>query len=137
MDSCIFCKIIKGDISAEKIFESEHSLAFLDVTPRAPGHTMVVPKTHAETLLQLPKDNVGPFFEDVQTVIGMIKKALSPDAFTLGMNHGRVSGQEVNHMHFHILPRWAGDGGHSFQSVVSNPPKEGLAAIAQKIRNSK
>jgi len=136
MDTCLFCKIAKGEIPSDKVYEDDTVFAFLDVHPRSPGHTMVIPKTHAETLLDLPKDQVGPFFEDVQMLIGVIKKALAPDAFTLGMNHGRVSGQEVDHMHFHIMPRWAGDGGHSVQSLVTHTPKEDTKTIAEKIRSA-
>ncbi len=137
MNDCLFCKIIKKEIPAEVIFESVNTVAFLDITPRAPGHTVVVPKMHATTFLDLPKELVGPFFEDAQIVLSMVKRALAPDAFTLGMNHGRVSGQEIDHMHFHILPRWAADGGHSIQSVVSNMPKEDLKTIGEKIRSIK
>lgn len=134
MDTCLFCKIVRGEIKAEKIYEDDTVIAFLDIMPRSPGHTMVIPKTHAENFSELPREHVGPFFEAVQHVTGMIKKGLNPDAFTLGMNHGRVSGQEVDHMHFHIMPRWKGDGGHSVQSVVSNKPTESIETIAQKIR---
>lgn len=134
MDQCLFCKIAKGDIPADKVYEDDAVFAFLDIHPRTLGHTIVIPKTHAETLLDLPRAEVGPFFESVQKIVGMIKRALSPDAFTLGMNHGRVSGQEIDHMHFHIMPRWAGDGGHSVQSVVSNIPQEDIKVIAEKIR---
>jgi len=136
MDSCIFCKIAKGEIPADKVYEDDTVFAFLDIHPRAPGHTMVIPKTHAETFSDLPTGEVGPFFESTQKIVGMIKRALKPDAFTLGMNHGRVSGQEVDHMHFHIMPRWAGDGGHSVQSVVANTPTEDIKTIAEKIRSA-
>ena len=136
MDSCLFCKIAKGEIPADKVYEDDAVFAFLDILPRSLGHTMVIPKTHAETLLDLPPELAGPFFESVQKVVGIVNRAISPDAFTLGMNHGRVSGQEVDHMHFHIIPRWAGDGGHSVQSVVSNIPTEDIKIIAEKIRSA-
>ncbi len=137
MDSCIFCKIGKGEIVAEKVYEDEHVFAFLDIMPRAPGHTMVIPKTHAKSFLELPSASVGPFFEGVQKVLGMVSHALKPDGFTLGMNHGKVSGQEIDHLHFHIMPRWQDDKGHSIQSVVANPPKEDLKSIAAKIKSAK
>ena len=136
MNSCIFCKIASGEIPAEKIFETEHAVAFLDIMPRAPGHTMVIPKIHAENLSDLPREEIGPYFEACQRATDLIKKALTPDGFTLGMNYGRVSGQEVDHLHFHILPRWQGDGGHSLQSVVSNKPTEDVKIIAEKIRKA-
>ena len=137
MDSCIFCKIVSGEIPAEKIYEDDDVLAFLDILPRSPGHTMVIPKIHAEFFEDLPKELVGPFFSKCQDIVGLVKKALAPDGFTLGMNHGKVSGQEVPHLHFHIMPRWLGDGGHSLQSVVSNTSAEDIKTIAQKIRSAK
>ncbi|MDA1334788.1 MAG: HIT family protein [bacterium] len=132
---CLFCKIIAEEILPVKVYEDDIVLAFLDAQPRSPGHTMVIPKKHVENLSELPKEDVGPFFEAVQLVTNKVKKALVPDGFTLGMNYGRVSGQEVDHMHFHIMPRWKGDGGSSLQSVVSNKPTEELEVIAEKIKS--
>jgi len=133
---CIFCRIVKGEIPAEKVYEDDHALAFLDILPRSPGHVMVIPKTHAKTFLDLPENLIGPFFLAAQKVLGMLKKALAPDGFTLGINHGKVSGQEVDHLHLHIMPRWRGDGGHPLQSVISNPPSEELRIIADRIRGA-
>lgn len=137
MKTCIFCKIAKGEIPAEKIYEDKHVLAFLDILPRAPGHTMIIPKFHVEFFEDLPKDQIEPFFGAAQSVLQMIKRALNPDGFTLGMNHGKVSGQEVPHLHFHIMPRWLNDSGRPLQSVVSNKPTQDLKVIAEKIRAAK
>ena len=134
--NCIFCKIAAGEILSEKVYEDEHAFAFLDIEPRVPGHTMVILKKHAENILEVPQEDIGPYFTAVQRVVGMVKKALSPDGFTLGINHGKVSGQTVDHLHFHIMPRWKDDGGRSIHSVVSNPPKEDLKTIGEKIRNA-
>lgn len=137
MNGCLFCKIVKREIGAEIIFENEIAIAFLDILPRAPGHTMVVPKHHAQDILELPDELVGPFFQTIKKVIAQIDRALSPDGFTLGINHGKASGQEVQHLHFHIIPRWHGDGGGPIQRVVENQSKEDLKTIAQKIRQTK
>lgn len=136
MDGCLFCRIAKKEIGAEIIFENETALAFLDILPCAPGHTMVIPKTHASNISELPDKLVGPFFQTVKKIIAQIERALAPDGFTLGINHGKASGQEVQHLHFHIIPRWHGDGGGPIQRVVENKPKENLEAIARKIRNA-
>ncbi len=130
---CLFCKIITKHISAQIVYEDDHVLAFLDINPSSPGHTMVIPKTHAPNLLALPEAEVGPFFAAVQHVGKMLSKALAPDGITIGINQGRASGQEVDHLHVHLMPRWHGDGGHAVQSVVHNPPKEGLDDILKKI----
>ena len=118
------------------LYEDDVAVAFLDATPRAPGHTLVIPKSHRETMLDMPKEDVGPFFEDIQIVLGKVNSALAPDGFTLGINHGKWAGQAVEHLHFHIMPRWRHDGGKSIHSVVDNKPTEELAAIVKKIRNA-
>lgn len=136
MDECLFCKIAKKEIAAEIVFENDIALAFLDILPRAPGHTMVVPKHHAQNILELPDGLVGPFFQIIKKVIAQIERALRPDGFTLGINHGKASGQEVQHLHFHIIPRWHDDCGGPIQKVVSNQSKEDIKVIAEKIRNA-
>jgi histidine triad (HIT) family protein len=137
MSDCIFCKIALGEIPSDKIYEDDHTLAFLDIEPRSPGHTLVIPKVHAENISDMKVGEVAPFFEATQRVVDMIKKGLEPDGFTMGMNYGRVAGQEVDHMHFHIMPRWSGDAGNSLQSVVANSPKEDTKTILKKIKSTK
>lgn len=137
MTNCIFCKIAQHEISAYVVYEDDHVVAFLDIQPRSPGHTMVIPKQHAENLSALPDAEVAPFFTAVKHVTDIVRSALAPDGFTLGMNYGEASGQEVQHMHFHIMPRWAHDGGGPIQRVVMNKPEEDIAALAEKIRGAK
>ncbi|MDP3794808.1 MAG: HIT domain-containing protein [bacterium] len=92
---CIFCDIIQKEIPAEVVYENAAALAFLDVYPRSPGHTLVVPKAHAPTILELEDAAMAPFSQAVKTVTAMVALALKPDGFTIGINHGTVSGQEV------------------------------------------
>lgn len=133
MDDCLFCKIVAKKIPAAIVYEDDHVLAFLDIMPRTTGHTMVIPKVHAPNILELPDAEVGPLFGAVKHVAGMLSKALKPDGITIGMNQGRASGQEVDHLHVHLMPRWHGDGGGSIQSVVNNKPKESVEEIRKKI----
>ncbi len=130
---CLFCKIASKEIPASIIYEDDATLGILDIHPRSPGHTMVIPKAHAENILDLPPEAVGPVFTAVKKVTSLLQKALQPDGFTIGVNHGRVSGQTVDHLHIHIMPRWNDDGGGSVHSVVNNPPREGLEEIRMKI----
>lgn len=131
---CLFCKMGAKEIKGEIIYEDEHAFAVLDIMPRATGHTMVIPKVHAETMSDLPDSEMGPVFNAVKKVITRIKEVLKPDGFTIGINHGDVSGQTVKHLHIHILPRWTGDRGTSVHSVVNDPPKEDLESVAAKLR---
>jgi histidine triad (HIT) family protein len=135
MEDCIFCKIIKKEIPAEIVYENSYALAFLDIQPRSTGHVMVIPKEHAPDLLSLEEKLVGPLFFATRQVAKMIQIALLPDGLTFGINQGRASGQEVSHLHIHIMPRFHGDRGGPIQGVVDNPPKEDLKSIADKIRN--
>lgn len=137
VDTCLFCKIATKKISAQVIYEDDHALAFLDIMPRTTGHTMVIPKAHAANILELssiePNDDLAPLFAAVRHVAGMLSESLKPDGITIGINQGRASGQEIDHLHVHLMPRWHGDGGGAIQSVVNAKPKESLDAIAKKI----
>lgn len=130
---CLFCKISRGEIPADVIYEDERVLVFLDIHPIAPGHTMVIPKRHAENILDLGKEDIGPIFEAVKKLTGVLNNALNPQGFTIGINHGKVSGQTIDHLHVHIIPRFDEDGGGSLHSVVNNPPEMPLKEIKKKI----
>ncbi len=136
MANCLFCRIGAHKLPSELIYEDPHAFAFLDIHPKAPGHAMVVPKIHAETIIDLPNVEIGPLFEAVQKVTKQVKSALHPHGFTIGLNHGRKAGQVIDHLHVHIIPRFAGDKGGSLHAVVDNPPREPLPEIAKKIRNA-
>ncbi len=130
---CLFCKIANKEIPAQIIYESADATAVLDVNPRAPGHTMVLPKVHAKNILELSGEKIEGVFKAVKEVTNLLDKKLKPDGFTIGINHGKVSGQTVEHLHIHVIPRWNGDGGRSIHSVVDNSPKESLEEIKNKI----
>lgn len=132
---CLFCKIATKTIPAKIVYEDDHTVAFLDVMPRAPGHTMVVSKYHEPTLAVLPEDEVGSLFLAVKKTVELLMMGLHPDGVTIGINQGRASGQVVDHLHVHLMPRWQGDGGSPVQSVVSNAPQEPLDEILKKILN--
>lgn len=131
--NCLFCKIINKEIPAEIIYEDEEVLAILDIQPRTPGHSMVLPKTHAGNILDLRDEKIEGVFLGVKKVVGLLGKSLKPDGFTIGINHGKVSGQTIEHLHIHIMPRWFDDGGGSIHDVVNNSPKESLEEIKKKI----
>lgn len=134
---CLFCKIIKKEIPAEVVYENDKVLAILDINPRAPGHTVVLPKFHSQTILDLPKTELAPVFEAVAEVTRLLQKSLKPEGFTIGLNHGKISGQVIDHLHIHIIPRFKEDGGGSVHSVVNNPPKQNLTDIKNQILQSK
>jgi len=134
MTDCLFCKIATGEIPSYKIYEDNSVMAFLDIHPRAPGHAVIIPRAHYETLLGVPDGEIGPLWIVVKKVAAHIKEALKTDGFTIGMNHGAVSGQTVPHLHVHIMPRFEGDGGKSIHSVVHNPGEIPLEEMVEKLK---
>jgi len=104
MEDCIFCKIIKGEIPSTKVYEDDNVLAFKDINPAAPIHILVVPKQHIENVLEINEGN-KKILEDVFLAINKIAKKLGidKDGFRVITNCGKDSGQEVMHLHFHIL----------------------------------
>ena len=132
---CLFCKIANKEFNAEVIYEDENATAVLDINPRSPGHTMVLPKVHAETILDLPSEKIDGLFKAVKNITDILNKALKPDGFTIGINHGKVSGQTIDHLHIHVMPRWHNDNGSSIHSIVNNPSTESLSQIANRIRS--
>jgi histidine triad (HIT) family protein len=134
MPDCVFCKISAGEVKAHTVYENEDVLAFLDIRPASRGHTMVIPRVHTERLSLLEDRYIGPFFSGVKTVMGILEKALKPEGMNVGWNHGWAAGQHVNHLHVHLIPRYAGDGGGGIQSLVRSSVKEDLASVAGQIR---
>ena len=106
--SCLFCGIVNGEVSASIVFEDEISIAFLDHRPLFPGHSLLVPKEHFETLTDLPSELVGPFFKNAQLLARAVESALEAEGSFVAMNN-RVS-QSVPHLHVHIVPRRRKDG---------------------------
>jgi histidine triad (HIT) family protein len=106
--TCVFCKIIRGELRAYIVFEDQVSLAFLDTRPLFPGHCLLVPKDHYETLADLPASLVSPLFQNAQLMERAIEEGLTADGTFVAINN-RVS-QSVPHMHFHLVPRHTGDG---------------------------
>jgi histidine triad (HIT) family protein len=106
--TCLFCKIVNGGVAARLVFEDEVSLAFLDHRPVFPGHCLLIPKEHYETLTDLPENLIGPFFRNVQLLSRAVESALEAHGTFVAMNN-RVS-QSVPHLHTHIVPRRRKDG---------------------------
>jgi histidine triad (HIT) family protein len=132
-NSCIFCKIIKGEIPASKIYENASTVAFLDIAPVNPGHTLVVPKLHFETLLDIPDVQLAELFKVVKKISPLIMSAVGAQGFNIGINNFRAAGQLVPHFHVHIMPRFENDGRELW---VGNKYKAGEAEkVAEKIRS--
>lgn len=109
MEDCIFCKIVKGEIPCFKVYEDERVLAFEDINPIAEGHTLIIPKKHAENLWEIPSEDLSAIHLASQKVIHAIKEALNPAGVVVLQLNGRGVNQVVMHYHLHLMPR-ASDG---------------------------
>ena len=110
MEDCLFCKIIKGDIPATKVYEDEHCLAFLDINPINKGHTLVIPKEHCKDIYDVPEETLTAVSLVTKKVAIAVKKATGCNGINIGMNNEPAAGQVIFHMHFHVMPRFENDG---------------------------
>lgn len=134
MQDCIFCKIVAGDISNYTIYEDELVLSFLDISPTAKGHSVVIPKKHGATIFDFSTEELSSVMNGVKNTSTKIDKALNPDGYNIGCNHGEAGGQSVPHLHFHIIPRYVGDGGGSMHSIVTSPGEETVEEVFEKLK---
>jgi histidine triad (HIT) family protein len=133
MNDCIFCRIVAGELAAEVVHATPDAVAFLDRTPAARGHVMVVPRAHAANLLELDDRAIGGLFAAVKEVQRKIDAALHPMAFHVGWNHGAGAGQHVFHLHVHVLPRHR-ERGRGVQQLGEGGGAGDLAEVAAAIR---
>jgi len=107
-DKCLFCRIVSGEVPATIVYEDDDAIAFLDHRPLFPGHSLLVPRAHVETLGDLPIELVAPFFEAAQLLARAVELAMEAEGTFVAMNN-RVS-QSVPHLHVHVVPRRRKDG---------------------------
>src|SRR3989338_6661310 len=110
MNSCVFCKILRGEIPGEIVSSSEHFVALKDAHPVVPGHILVIPKKHYVTLLDLPTTDAAEMLKFMQSVASQLLEKKKGDGFNLVMNNLPPAGQVVPHAHIHLIPRKEGDG---------------------------
>ena len=108
--NCIFCKIAAGTIPARTVLESADCLAFLDVAPLALGHCLLIPRMHYTSLAEMPAAPAGALLGHLPALGGAVLRATGAEGFNVLLNSGKAAGQEVMHVHAHIIPRKTGDG---------------------------
>ena len=133
MDDCIFCKIVKGEIPSTKLFENEKVLSFLDIMPVAKGHALVIPKAHHRTLLDMSHEDLKEVALALQKVGAAVMKATKADGFNILQSNEKSAGQEIFHVHFHIIPRFEGDD-LSFRMGRGKSEKEELEEYQKMIK---
>ena len=138
MSDCIFCGILAGTLPGSLVYEDDDVVAFLDLFPVHPGHTLVVPRRHVRDLTTCPPDLAGRLFAVSAQLSPAIVAAGAADGFNVWTANGRAAGQEVAHLHLHILPRFTRDAfGLRFpKGYPTEAPRAALDAMAAKIRQA-
>ncbi len=108
-DDCIFCGIVDGNLDSYDVYEDSQTKAFLDQNPANDGHTLVVPKTHAEELTDLDDEQIQRLFTAARQVASRIEDRLDPDGINIMQSNGKAAGQEIFHVHVHVIPRYSDD----------------------------
>ncbi|MCD6378533.1 MAG: HIT family protein [Planctomycetes bacterium] len=132
---CIFCKIAAGEIPCSKILEDDSAIAFLDIGPLAKGHTLLIPKDHYVTVDEMPPELAGAVLKHLPTLVKAVKSATNCEGVNILQNNGRVAHQVIPHVHFHIIPRRAGDEFH-FNWPAGSYSEGEIEQLAQKIREN-
>ena len=132
MDNCIFCRIVKGEIPAAKIYEDDLVFAFLDIAPINFGHVLVIPKEHHESSSTIPEATAGRMFRIGSRIGVALKRKFDYDAFNLHLADGSAAGQVVMHAHLHVVPRGVEDGFHWNWRQLKYPDGK-LAETAQTL----
>ena len=132
--SCIFCRIVAGEIPAEVVARGDGYLAFLDVTPLADGHVLVVPAAHVATVEDLVPNDADALFRAVRRLAGPVRAAVGAAGSTIGINNGAATGQTIPHVHVHIVPRWEHDGAGTVHTIFRAGPRRPVAEVGAAIR---
>ncbi len=135
--NCIFCKIIQGEIPAKIINETKKSLAFLDAFPLTRGHTLVIPKKHYEKIQDMSTEDNSDLFETVHKVSAKVDKITN--ATLIAIHNGKQSGQEIPHLHVHLIPRSPEDSAGPVHSMFKETPKlseEDMNELYEKLKES-
>ncbi len=107
---CAFCRVLSGDLPARVVHADTTTVAFLDAAPAARGHTLVVPRAHVVDLWDADAEVLADVARAAHRTAALLRDRLAPDGLTLRQNNGAASGQKVDHLHLHLVPRWHGDG---------------------------
>jgi ATP adenylyltransferase len=121
IDGCVFCELPEADTAQEThiMVRSDHSYVLLNKAPYTPGHVLVIPHSHAGSLIELKTESIHDVFFLTKQTMAAIKNALRPDGFNIGMNIGKAGGASIeDHVHLHVVPRWHGDT--TFMPITAN-----------------
>lgn len=134
MPECTFCKIVRGEIPSTKIYEDEQTLAFLDIEPLHPGHTLVIPKKHASDVFEIEEEEWVAIMKTARKVAHAIGESLGAHGVNVDTNNREAAGQVVFHSHVHVIPRYDNDGFPHWKGKRYSGDE--AAVTAEKIRKA-
>jgi histidine triad (HIT) family protein len=132
--SCIFCRIVQKEAPASFVYEDDKVIAFLDIRPLNEGHTLVIPKEHYETIYDIPEDLITHVYKIVKRTAVAVKNATKADGITIIQQNGNAAGQEIFHLHVHVVPRYEEQKLPHFRDIP-NASGEQLEQAAEMIRH--
>ncbi len=130
---CIFCKIVAGELPAQRVDEDERTVAFMDISPATPGHALVIPRRHATDLIEIEPDELAATARAAQRLARRAVQRLGADGVNLINSCGAAAWQTVFHLHIHVIPRYAGDP-LQLPWVPSPGEPDQIAAVAERLR---
>jgi len=139
VDGCVFCEIVAGRAPASAVHEDDRALAFVDIRPAIPGHLLVIPKRQATHLADLDEETGGhlvgsAFVVGMRLAAALRRSGLRCEGITVFLADGEAAGQEVSHVHLHVIPRFANDGFRIDADWSAQPDRAELDAIAARLR---
>ncbi len=134
-DECLFCGIVAGEVPAQIVDSDEHTVAFMDINPATPGHSLVVPRAHSADLIEVSDDDLARTTVAARRLANRIRAALAPDGFNLLNSCGPAAWQTIFHFHLHLIPRYDDDP-LKLPWVPGPGESEEIAAIADRIREA-
>lgn len=137
MSDCLFCKIIAGEIPSIKVYEDEHTFAFMDIAPLTKGHTLLIPKIHCKDLFEMPEDVARNLYAAAPKVANAIKAAFDPAGMNTINNNGAEAGQTVFHYHLHLVPRYDEKDGLvvNWSGRSQEFPPDVLSTLSEEIKS--
>ncbi|MBO4749419.1 MAG: HIT family protein [Lachnospiraceae bacterium] len=133
MDNCIFCKLANGEIPTRTVYEDDMFRVILDLGPATKGHALILPKSHAANLYELPDDVAAKVLPLAKKIAAQMKEKLGCDGLNLVQNNGEVAGQTIMHFHLHLIPRYVDDG-QNLLWKPTEPSAEELDAILETLK---
>jgi histidine triad (HIT) family protein len=134
--SCVFCKIVAGQIPSAAVYSDDQVYAFLDIGPLAEGHLLLIPRSHYQRMSDVPPEEMAALARHIPRLGRQLREATGAAGFNLLCNEGAVAGQEVPHVHFHLIPRAAGDG-LGYRWNAGKYPAGGMEAMLAKYKAAK